>query len=77
MKKINWPDNKDFAFTIIDDTDNATIKNIKPVYDLLIKLGLKTTKTIWLYKPRDAFLGSSMQDNEYRDFIFDLIQAWI
>ena len=30
---INWPDNKSFAFTIFDDTDNATIrdKNITPL----------------------------------------------
>ena len=26
---------KNFYFTIIDDTDDATLENIKPVYDFL------------------------------------------
>ena len=73
MKEINWPDNKEFAFSIVDDTDNAFIENIKPVYDLLIKQNLKTTKTIWLYNSRDHFSGDSMENVEYQDFIFDLI----
>jgi hypothetical protein len=44
---MNWPNNKDFAFTIIDDTDNSTVSNVKPIYNLLADLGLKTTKTVW------------------------------
>ncbi len=32
---LKWPLNKDFAFTIIDDTDNSTVQNIKPIYDFL------------------------------------------
>ena len=30
-KKIQWPDGKDFAFTVFDDTDFATLKNVKKV----------------------------------------------
>ncbi|MFC1484356.1 hypothetical protein ACFL5M_00870 [Candidatus Neomarinimicrobiota bacterium] len=44
--RISWPDGKDFAFTIFDDTDQATLENVPPVYDLLRDLGLRTTKSI-------------------------------
>jgi len=43
--KIAWPNGKRFAFTIVDDTDWAAVERVKPVYDLLARLGLKTTKT--------------------------------
>jgi len=72
MKKINWPDGKKFAFTIIDDTDNSTIENIKPIYQLLNEQNIKTTKTVWVYGSRDHFTGSSLQDNEYLNFIRSL-----
>ena len=39
---MTWPNGKQFAFTIIDDTDKSTVENIKPVYDYLYSHGLKT-----------------------------------
>ncbi len=66
---INWPEGKQFAFTIIDDTDNAIVANIKPVYDLLIELNMLTTKTVWVYPSRDHFAGQSLQDADYLQFI--------
>ena len=70
-----WPDNKDFAFTIIDDTDHATVDNIKPIYDLLEELGLKTTKTVWTH-PTDKGAhyerGRSLDDERYAEFIVNL-----
>jgi hypothetical protein len=69
---LNWPDNKDFAFTIIDDTDDATLTNIKPVYDFLSKINMKTTKTVWVYPPRDEHIGQSLQDNTYAEYIIGL-----
>ena len=27
-KKISWPDGKNFAFTVFDDTDYSTLKNV-------------------------------------------------
>lgn len=69
---MQWPENKSFAFTIIDDTDNSTIENIKPVYDLLFKLGLLTTKTAWVYDSRDKYKGESLQNDEYTHFLLDL-----
>jgi hypothetical protein len=67
-----WPDNKSFAFTIVDDTDNSTLHNTKPVYDLLREVGLKTTKTVWIYPPRDKFTGDCLNDENYLNFILEL-----
>ncbi len=70
--KLEWPKGKKFAFTIVDDTDNATIENIKPIYDLLHDLKLFTTKTVWVYPSRDRFSGECLQDANYLQFIKDL-----
>ncbi len=69
---VVWPNGKKFAFTIVDDTDNSMLFNIKPVYDYLIKKGFRTTKTVWVYPPRDNFSGQSLQDEDYRKFIYDI-----
>lgn len=69
---MRWPGNKKFAFTIVDDTDNATLANIKPVYNLLSELNFKTTKTAWIFPSRDRFTGSTIQDQEYKNFLKDL-----
>ncbi len=69
---MKWPDNKQFAFTIVDDTDNSTVDNIQPVYELLEKLNLKTTKTVWVYPSRDRFKGECLSDSHYSAFVLDL-----
>ena len=69
---MKWPLNKDFAFTIIDDTDNATLQNIAPVYDHLRSKSFKTTKTVWVYPPKDSFVGDTIQDPDYLSFLLDL-----
>jgi len=69
---MNYPQQKQFAFTIIDDTDNATVANVKPVYDLLFELGLLTTKTVWVYPSRDSYSGQSLQDADYVAFLKDI-----
>lgn len=76
MRKYNFPDNKNFAFTIFDDTDNATIGKIKPLYDLLYNLGMKTTKSVWpiTVKRYNRFSGQTLQDDDYLKFILDLKQ---
>jgi len=54
-KKIElsfYPFGRNFAFTISDDPDGNTLEKIKPVYDFLIKSGLKTTAAIWLFSPK-------------------------
>ena len=45
--RFEFPQGKRFAFTIVDDTDVATVANVKPLYDLLHELGFRTTKTVW------------------------------
>lgn len=72
-RKIVWPQNADFAFTIVDDTDGATVKNIKPVYDYLYSKGIITTKTCWAFPPRDdVYTGECLEDQNYREFLKDL-----
>lgn len=69
-RQITWPNGCDFAFTVIDDTDGATVSNVKPVYEYLISRGIKTTKTCWVYPSRDnIFTGQTLQDEEYVDFL--------
>ncbi len=42
---MKWPAGKKFAFTIVDDTDNSTIQNIKSISKFLHAQGLRT-KTV-------------------------------
>ena len=73
MRKIKWPNNCDFAFTVVDDTDGATVNNVKPVYDYLYEKGIITTKTCWVYPPRDnVYTGECLEDEAYRNFLLDL-----
>lgn len=59
-----------FHFTIIDDTDDSTVENTEPIYDLLYEKGIRITKTVWVYPPRDkASKGDSLQRPEYLRFI--------
>lgn len=69
---LNFPGNKTFAFTVFDDTDNATVQNVKPIYDLLDELGFRTTKSLWIYPPRDDFGGQCVEDSEYLNFLREL-----
>ena len=66
---MNWPGGKAFAFSVFDDTDNATVENTKPVYDLLSELGLRTTKSVWVYPPRGDYSGQSLADPDYLAWI--------
>ncbi len=76
MVKYTFPEDRRFAFTIFDDTDNATVQNLQPVYDLLYSLGLRTTKSVWPLKSKadSLFRGQSLQDESYLQFILDLKQ---
>jgi len=75
-RRFHFPNGKRFAFTVIDDTDVATVENVKPVYDLLERLGMRATKTVW---PVGCPEGSAnfatsetLEDAHYRDFVRDL-----
>lgn len=71
---VTWPDDKKFAFTIIDDTDFSTVENTRPVYEFLAELGFRTTKTVWPLAPcgRPTTGGQSLEDPDYRGWILDL-----
>ncbi len=72
-RRIEWPDGRDFAFTVVDDTDGATLGNIKPVYDYLAERKIFTTKTCWAFPPKDAvYKGSSLQDEDYVCYLKEL-----
>lgn len=73
---VELPGGKRFAFTIIDDTDVATTENVRPIYQLLEELGMRTTKTVWSEacpEGSDLFSGSeTLEDPGYRAFVVDL-----
>ncbi len=75
--RIEWPDGKDFAFTIFDDTDLATLENIGPVYELVRELGFRTTKSVWAIKgdgtPRIG--GLTCEDPDYRAWTLELQES--
>ena len=74
MMNISWPNGHKFAFTIFDDTDWATLEKVKPVYDILSSLGMRTTKSVWLFRgngtPRND--GSTCEDKEYLEWLLSL-----
>lgn len=76
MQPVEWPHGKAFAFTILDDTDAATVDNVGPVYRLLEELGMRTTKTVWpLGCPEGnrASAGSqTLDDPDYRAWVLEL-----
>ncbi len=67
-----WPNKRLAAIAIIDDTDDAVMPFIKEVYDVLIGAGIRSTKTVWVYPPRDPhlFRGDALTSSkEYLEFI--------
>jgi hypothetical protein len=72
VKKVKWPHNKKFAFTVVDDTDFSTVDNTKPIYDFLYDMNIKTTKTVWVYPSKDRYSGSTLSDEDYLNFILNL-----
>lgn len=74
---IEWPDGKDFAFTIFDDCDYQTAENVRAIYDFFTEIGLRTTKTVWTVrgseKPDEKVTGGSTCDDEaYLKWVLDL-----
>jgi hypothetical protein len=69
-----WPGGKKFAFSVIDDTDLATIENVRPVYQLLADLGLRTTKSVWVIAGtgQSRLGGQTCENPSYRDWLLHL-----
>lgn len=77
--KFRFPDKKAFAFTIIDDTDVATLDNVRPMYELLKDLGILSTKTVWPVNcpegSKNYASSETLQDPRYREFVQQLVAA--
>ena len=74
---LSFPDGKRFAFTIFDDTDVASVENLRPIYGLLESLGMRTTKTAWpLPCPPegspDFDTSETLDDPAYRAYVVEL-----
>ncbi len=73
-EKMIWPDGKDFAFTVFDDTDLETVENVGPVYDFLKDNGFLTTKSVWPIRgnlaPRIG--GDTCVNADYRTWLKSL-----
>ncbi len=71
---FEWPDGKDFAFTVFDDTDRATLENVGPVYELLGSLGFRTTKSVWPVTGAGTPVigGTTCDDPAYRAWTLEL-----
>lgn len=75
---FEYPSGAEFAFTILDDTDDTTVANGKPVYDLLYDLGLRTTKTVWAFDTTPDnrgpyFAGETLSSPEYLEWVHQLV----
>jgi hypothetical protein len=79
MPPISWPEGKQFAFSVFDDTDLSVPGNFEAVYDLLGSLGIRTTKSVWPaigsdLQPRSSH-GSTCDDEEYLRAVLKLQEA--
>jgi hypothetical protein len=70
------PPGKRFAFSVLDDTDDSTLDNVRPVYTMLREYGFRTTKTVWpLDCPegsRNFFAADTLQNKAYLGFVHEL-----
>ncbi len=73
---MEFPNGKRFAFSILDDTDDSTLANVKPVYDALSDAGMRTTKTVWPMScpegSRLFFAGETLENLAYLKFVQEL-----
>ena len=70
-----YPGGAEFAFTVVDDTDDATVDNVGPLYALLHKLGMRATKTVWPFEhdgPSAFYACQTLEDPDYLDFVLGL-----
>ena len=86
QNKILWtPYPYKAGFTITDDTDAATLEQVKIVYDFLLSKNVRVTKTVWSFKPSDncgipaipdsALRGITLENPEYRTYCLKLADA--
>jgi hypothetical protein len=59
-KRITWPGDARFAFTIFDDPDGQTLEMGQVVYRFLAQAGLRTTKAVWPLEPKERVLDNGI-----------------
>jgi hypothetical protein len=72
---ITWPEGKQFAFTVFDDTDLGTLANVGPVYSLLADCGLRTARSCWAFRGdpnQGKHPGETLEDPDYCKWLVDL-----
>lgn len=79
LSNLKYPSGAEFAFTILDDTDDTTLANGRPVYELLRELGMRTTKTVWaLDSPPEErgpyFAGETLSSPAYIKWVHELVE---
>lgn len=71
-----FPGGKPFALAILDDTDVATVENIRPVYDELESWGIMATKTVWMKRSavhsKNFHRSQTMEDADYARYVLSL-----
>jgi hypothetical protein len=74
MLERPWPNGKDFAFTIFDDTDFQTVHNGAPIYALLADLGFRTTKSVWPIRGHrtPTVGGATCEEERYLKWVLSL-----
>lgn len=72
--RIVWPGGRRFAFTVFDDTDWATVAKVRPVYELLADLGVRTTKSVWVLRGEGGAEngGETCEDGHYLEWALSL-----
>ena len=73
-KKIVWPNNKKFAFTIFDDTDRSNLEDSRLIYQYLNKLGFKTTRSVWIKQGNKGnnTEGVTCDEKSYLDWLLEI-----
>jgi len=73
---LYYPGGKRFAFTIFDDCDGSTVENTRPFYELLERLGMRTTRAVWIFDSSESHpdwgRSRSLEDPEYKAFTQEL-----
>jgi len=65
--KIQWPEGRQFAFTVFDDPDSQSLASSQAVYGFLAELGFRTTKGVWPLGPtrKASDHGATCEDTAY------------
>ena len=73
--KFSYPEKKEFIFSIFDDTDVSTLEYIKPIYEYLSELNIKSTKSVWplcSHIPSDYSGSHTLEDEDYAYYVKEL-----